>query len=363
MTSVFVANGLAFGAWAGNLPRLREQAGLDDVSLGVVLLCGSIGSLLAMQVAGRVAGQIGTARVSWISAVALAVALPLPALLPGWPLLLASALLFGVVLGSLDVAMNAHAAGVERGWGAAIMSSLHAGWSVGELAGAAAAGLLAGAGASLLLALALSGIASAICGFAAFLMPVTPCCPPRQAGFAWPSRSMLRLCAIAAMSFAIEGSAADWSGIYLRTELGVPAALASMGLAAFAAAMVAGRLCGDLAVRWLGPVRVIRWGSAVAGFGLLGVAAAPDAMAAAAGFALVGIGTANTIPVLFSAAGRNGPAGVAMVAMAGYGALMGVPPLIGLVSHTLGLRAALLLLMVIAGVIVLLVRGCRALAS
>lgn len=104
MTSVFVANGLAFGAWAGNLPRLREQAGLDDASLGVLLLCGSVGSLLAMQVAGRVAGRIGTARVSWISAVALA-----------------------AVLGSLDVAMNAHAAEVERGWGAAVMSSFDAG--------------------------------------------------------------------------------------------------------------------------------------------------------------------------------------------------------------------------------------------
>jgi len=258
--------------------------------------------------------------------------------------------------------MNAHAAEVERGWGAAVMSSFHAGWSLGELAGAAASGLLAGAGASLLFALALSGLVSALCGFAAFFMPDVPCRSPGQAGFAWPSRAMLRLCAMAAMSFAIEGSAADWSGVYLRTELGTSAALASMGLAAFAAAMVAGRLCGDLAVRRLGPVRVVRWGSAMAGLGLLGATAVPDATAAAAGFALVGIGTANTIPVLFSAAGRNGPAGVAMAAMAGYSALMGVPPFIGLVSHALGLRAALLLLVAGAGMTMLLVRRGRALA-
>ena len=362
MTCVFVANGLAFGAWAGNLPRLRGQAGLDDASRGVLLFCGSVGSLLAMQVVGRVAGRIGTARVSWISAVALAAVLPLPALLPGGPLLLASGLLLGAVLGSLDVSMNAHAAEVERGWGAPTMSSFHAGWSLGELAGAAAAGLLAGAGASLFLALGLCGLASALCGFAAFFMPDAPCRPPGQAGFAWPSRAMLRLCALAAMSFAIEGSAADWSGVYLRTELGASDALASMGLAAFAAAMVAGRLCGDLAVRRLGPARVVWWGSAVAGLGLLGAAASPNAMGAAAGFALVGIGTANIIPVLFSAAGRSGPAGVAMAATAGYGALMGVPPSIGLVSHALGLRAALLLLMAVAVVMVLLARRGRVLA-
>ena len=212
MTSVFVANGLAFGAWAGSLPRLREQAGLDDASLGVVLLCGSIGSLLAMQIVGRIAGRVGTARVSWISAAALAAVLPLPALLCGWPLLLPSVLLLGAVLGSLDVAMNAHAAEVERGWGTAIMSSFHAGWSLGELAGAAAAGLLADAGASLLLALALSGLVSALCGFAAFLMPDMPCRSSKPTGFAWPGRAMLRLCAVAAMSFAIEGSAADPPG-------------------------------------------------------------------------------------------------------------------------------------------------------
>lgn len=362
MTSVFTANGLAFGAWVGNLPRLREEASLDNASLGIVLLCGSIGSLLAMQVVGRFAGRIGTARISWISAVALAVALPLPALLPAWPLLLASGLLLGAALGSLDVAMNAHAAQVEHGWGAAIMSSLHAGWSLGELAGAAAAGLLADAGASLFLALAVPGIASALCGLAALLLPESPPCSSEQTGFAWPSRAMLGLCAIAALSFTIEGGAADWSGIYLRTELGASAARSSMGLAAFAAAMVACRLAGDFAVRWLGPVRVIGCGGVATGLGLLGAAISPNVTMAAASFALVGLGVANTVPVLFSAAGRNGPAGVAMVATAGYGAVMGAPPLIGIVSHAVGLRSALLLLMAGAGLITLLARRSRALA-
>jgi Major Facilitator Superfamily len=362
MTSVFIANGLAFGAWVGNLPRLREEAGLDNASLGIVLLCGSIGSLLAMQMVGRLAGRIGTARTSWISAAALVVALPLPSLLPAGPLLLASGLLLGAVLGSLDVAMNAHAAQVERGWGTALMSSFHAGWSLGELAGAAAAGLLADAGTSLFVALAVSGIASAVCGLAALLLPDAPPCSSEQTGFAWPSRAMLGLCAIGALSFGVEGSAADWCGVYLRTELGASAALSSMGLAAFAAAMVVCRLCGDLAVRWLGPVRVICWGGMMTGLGLLGAIVSPSVTAAAISFAFVGLGVANTIPVLFSAAGRNGPAGVAMVATAGYGAVMGAPPLIGIMSDAVGLRAALLLLMAGAGLITLLARRSRALA-
>ncbi len=71
--------------------------------------------------------------------------------------------------------------------------------------------------------------------------------------------------------------------------------------------MVTCRLCGDLVVRWLGLVRVTQWGGVLTGLGMLGAIGAPNVTAAAASFAWVGV--ANTIPVLFSAAGRNGPAG------------------------------------------------------
>ena len=140
MVAVFVANGLAFGAWAGNIPRLREAAGLDDASLGLLLLCVSLGAVAAMQVAGRYGAVVGTARGSWISGLLLAAALPLPALMPGYAALLGAGAAIGFGLGLLDVCMNAHAAWLERRWGAPIMSSFHAGWSFGQLAGAALAG-------------------------------------------------------------------------------------------------------------------------------------------------------------------------------------------------------------------------------
>ncbi len=357
MSSVFAASGIGLGAWAGNIPRLREAARLSDASLGIVLFCVSLGSVLAMQLAGRHAGRFGTARTCWISAVALMVALPLPTLAPDWKLLLASGLLLGVALGSLDVAMNAHAAEVERVWGSAIMSSFHAGWSLGELAGAASAALLARAGASLFMALAIPGIAVGCLGLAALRLKEGSSLSLERPRLAWPRRAMLGICIIAALSFSIEGGTADWCGVYLRTVLGASTALASSSLAAFAAMMVVCRLCGDLVVRRLGPVRVIQLGAVLTGIGLLGVILSSDAAAASASFAVVGVGVANTIPVLFSAAGRNGAAGVAMMATAGYGALMGTPPLIGFVSNAVGLRGALLMLVAGAGAIALLARS------
>ena len=55
--------------------------------------------------------------------------------------------------------MNAHATIVERGWGGAIMSSCHAAWSGGGLAGSVCGGFLIGLGASPSLQLGLEAAA------------------------------------------------------------------------------------------------------------------------------------------------------------------------------------------------------------
>ena len=74
--------------------------------------------------------------------------------------------------------------------------------------------------------------------------------------------------------------------------------------------------------------------------------------------ALVGIGLANTVPVLFSTAGqmKDFPPsmGVAMVATLGYGGLLLGPPLIGFGGEIFGLRAMLGLLIGFAFVIIIL---------
>ena len=173
MTAVFVGNGVAFGAWAASIPRVREASGLTDGALGLLLLCVSLGAVAAMQLAGRYAGRIGTARACSLAAPLLAVALPGPALAPSWPWLLASGLALGLGLGLLDVCMNAHAAWLERRRGRPIMSSFHAGWSLGQLVGAAGAGALAAAGLGVVPGLAIPGAAVALWDLDAAAMATT----------------------------------------------------------------------------------------------------------------------------------------------------------------------------------------------
>jgi MFS family permease len=109
---------------------------------------------------------------------------------------------------------------------------------------------------------------------------------------------------------------------------------------------------GDFAVRRLGRVRTLQMGGLLAAVGLALAMLLPQPLPATLGFALVGIGLANTVPVLFSTAGQiKGVApsmGVAMVATLGYGGLLLGPPLIGFGGDIVGLRAMLAVLIVFA---------------
>ena len=138
---------------------------------------------------------------------------------------------------------------------------------------------------------------------------------------------------------------ADWSAVYLRNVLGTGAGLAAAGFAAFSLMMALGRLSGDRLVGWLGPVATVRLGAAVAGVGLGLSLLFGNPLAAIVGFGCVGLGLANLVPVLFSAAGRTpGVApgtGIAAVATLGYLGWLAGPPVIGLLAELITLAGAL----------------------
>jgi MFS family permease len=351
-TALFLGSGFAMGGWAANLPRLQEVQSLSDSALGVLLLAFGLGAMAAMPLAGRLAAGIGAARVAGACGLVAAPLLWLPAVIGVWPLLLAMCALLGAINGSMDVAMNARASAVERRGGKAIMSSFHAGWSLGGLAGSLAAGALARAGWSLALSLLFIGGILGILSAVGLWQRTREATLPAAAGFALPSRRLAAVCLLAAVAFAAEGAITDWSGIYLRTELGTDAAFATTAYAAYALAMGAGRVGGDAVVRRLGPVRVVWLGSGLAGAGLLGALLAYNPLLADVGFVLAGLGLSNIVPVVFSAAGRlQGTLGVAMLSTTGYAGMLIAPPILGSVADAVGLRAALgLVLLGLAGI-------------
>jgi MFS family permease len=360
--AVFLANGFGIGAWAVEVPRIKESLALSDTSLGIALFCFALGAIVAMPLAGQLAPRVGSGRATALLGAAFTIALPLPAIAPGMLTLCVVLFALGASNGALDVSMNGHASAIETRWRAPIMSSFHAAWSAGGLLGAASGAMLQKSGVGVVGGLLAPDlfIAVLIIFAASFaLRDIGPRAAAASSGFAWPDSGVMKLAMLAFMCMLVEGAVADWSAVYLRSTLSQEASVAAIGYSAFALTMAACRIAGDASVRRFGSSKVVALGGLIALAGLALVLSLPTVLTACVGFAMVGIGLANIVPVIFSAAGRSSatPAiGVSMAATFGYAGFLIGPPLIGFGAGVLGLRAALGVL-VIATLIVSLLGG------
>ena len=357
-TWVFFVNGAAWGVWAAQIPFVQERFDLSKSALGLVLLAMSIGVILAMFGAGQLVVRLGSARATRLGAFALCLVAPLPLLAPELLLLPVALLAFGASSAVMDVSMNAHGAAIETALGRPVMSSLHAGWSFGGFAGAGAAGLATVAGLDARLQPTFATVL--LLGLLLVCLPALGPGSATAAGgrFRLPSRDVVLLAVLCFSIMVTEGAMADWSGVYLRGDLGASAGLAATTFAAFAAGMTIGRLTGDALNRWLGPTRLLRAGSALAALALGTLLVVADPVVALAGFVLVGVGVANGVPLLFSAAGRGGvetagPSIAAVSSMGSIGFLVG-PPFIGFLADGTSLPVALATLCVATGAVALL---------
>jgi len=140
----------------------------------------------------------------------------------------------------------------------------------------------------------------------------------------------------------------DWSAVFLTSLRGVENSYAGLGYAVFALTMTLGRFFGDAVVRRVGPNRVIILGGLLAALGLALTILVPAWEVALLGYALVGAGCSNIIPVCFSAVGRQRsmPENVAVPAITtlGYGGILVGPAAIGFVAHASSLDLAFMVL-------------------
>lgn len=359
--AAFLASGIGIGAWAAAIPEIKSELGLSNGALSLALLGFAIGAVLAMQLAGKVAQQLGTARGTRLAMLVFAGTLALPPLAGNLPTLIFATFALGAAQGVLDVLMNAQASIVERRWGVPIMSSFHAAFSTGGLLGAAFGGLLASAGSGLGMDLAgLLGIVSAACAWVG--LRETRTAPPAGRWLMLPERALMPLAIAALLCMLCEGAMGDWSAVYLATVGGATSGWAAIGYAGFSGMMVAGRLAGDRVVERFGRPRVVGWGASIAAAGLALAVTWPAPLIATVGFSLVGLGLSNVVPAVYSAAGRRGStpaAGVSMVATAGYAGFLTGPMAIGAIAQASGLRAGLALLVACVGVVALLAQPAR----
>jgi predicted MFS family arabinose efflux permease len=312
-----------------------------------------------MPLVGALVSRFGSRRVVGTTALLLSLSLLTPALAPNLFLLMAALMLLGAANGGLDVSMNAQAVEVERGYGRPIMSSFHAAWSFGGLAGAALGGLLASLGVGPLPHFSAVAVLSAIAFVGAYRALLPSHADASEEGapaFARPTRVLLGLGIISFCVLLGEGAMGDWSAVYLDNTLGTGPGFAAAGYAAFSLSMAFGRLFGDRFTERLGPATLVRSCGALAAVGLGTALAVGQPLVALVGFACAGAGFSIVFPAALSAAGRTegmatGPALAAVSTTAYTGFLVG-PPFIGFLAELTGLGQALYLVVALSVAIV-----------
>ena len=344
----FFIGGFGTATWAPLVPLLRERLMVGDDVLGMLLLCIGVGSLLTMPLSGALAMRLGCRRVVMTAAVLFAAILLLVSCVDTLSLAVPIVLIFGAVMGCIDVVVNIVAVLVEKGIGRRIMSGMHAFWSLGGFVGAGLYGVWVG-----LLGLTPFQSTAIAAGLILLLTAVfgrhlIPYGGGGGALLALPRGIIVFVGMTAFIAFLSEGAVMDWSGVYLTTVRGMELALAGTGYSVFSAAMLMMRFLGDRVVQRIGALPVAVGGALLAFGGILLVMFAPADALLYVGFFSIGIGSANIVPVFFSLMGRQNvmpvSAAVSAVSTMGYLGILAGPAAIGFVSSLTTLQTAFAML-------------------
>jgi MFS family permease len=346
---MFVVNGTIVGTWIASIPAIQAKHAASGTEIGLVLLAGALGALVAMPITGQLLAHVSSRRILIGTALVFPLLAGLPLVAPTALVLAALLLAWGASNGAMDVAMNAHGIALEKAGGKPIVSSLHAGWSLGGIVGAAgvAAGVVVGVDA-VVEAIAMGLFMWILAIVASRFIGSGSVATQSSARIRLPSRAILPIGLLAITVGLVEGGLSDWAGIYLRVDIGSEAAVAAFGYAAFALGMTLGRLGGDAVRERVGSVRMIQWGMLVVALTVAALLLVGNAFFAFAGLFVAGIGLANAIPQFFNAAGRVPPAGPSLSAVftLTYAAFLIGPPVIGVASDAIGITLALGILVV-----------------
>lgn len=344
----FFIGGFGTATWAPLVPLLRERLMVGDDVLGMLLLCIGVGSLLTMPLSGALAMRLGCRRVVMTASILFAAILLLVSCVDALSLAVPIVLIFGAVMGCIDVVVNIVAVLVEKGIGRRIMSGMHAFWSLGGFAGAGLYGVWVG-----LLGLTPFQSTAIAAGLILLLTVVfgrhlIPYGGGGGALLALPRGIIVFVGMTAFIAFLSEGAVMDWGGVYLTTVRGMDLALAGTGYSVFSAAMLTMRFLGDRVVQRIGALSVAVGGALLAFGGILLVMFAPVDALLYVGFFAIGIGSANIVPVFFSLMGRQNvmpvSAAVSAVSTMGYLGILAGPAAIGFVSSLTTLQTAFAML-------------------
>jgi MFS family permease len=140
-----------------------------------------------------------------------------------------------------------------------------------------------------------------------------------------------------------EGSMLDWSAVFLVDKAGMIEKNAGIGFTAFSIAMTISRFGGNVVIQRIGRRWTITAGALVAASGFFLVTLLANPAGSVFGFAMIGLGAANVVPLIFSLTSESGGAlgsNISFVSTLGYTGILTGPAVIGFVAHSKGFGVA-----------------------
>jgi MFS family permease len=350
VVALFCSLGFQYATWASRIPAIKAHLDLITAQVGLLLMATGVGAVASFPLVALLMKRLGSRRLSLLSALGLALLLPAMAELPNYPTALVVMCADGVLVGALNVAMNAQGAAMEVRFERNTMATLHATFSGGSLVAA-----LLASGMNLLttslavhfavaMGLLLLAVGYARPGLLIQDKPAEPAGPAtavpeekKRRRLTLPGRLTLWLGLAMAFGTITEGAMNDWSSLYLKDVARASAGLAPMGIAVVSVTMVLARLLTDgWRSRW-GDGLIVRTGSTLAALGLALALLTGGVLPALIGFACVGLGVAAVTPCVYVAAAAQGPDALTLVATMGTVGLLAGPPVIGFIANASGL--------------------------
>ena len=364
---VFLANGLGFANLVPRFPEIVAGLGLSKSDFGQAVAAASVGALVAGLAASWLISRLTSAKVASLGMLVVALALLGAGLARSWLVLAVCLLVVGGTDSIVDVAQNAHGLRVQRRWGASIVTSFHASWSLGAVLGAAMGQAMAGAGVGLGTHMVLTAVVLLVLSvgplLAGWFLPghdrddrtpdqnkeLDDAPEMRPATSPWRVRPvtilvLLVVGLLCAASMFPEDVAMNWSSLLL-SEQGAGAGHVGLGLVALQGTMIVGRLVGDRIIDAVGQRAVIAWGGALVTLGMSIALLASSVPGTLLGMAISGAGCAVAVPVTYSAADdvEGLPPGLGLTIVSWLARLAGLlaPPVVGRLADVHGLWVAL----------------------
>lgn len=365
----FFSLGFATAAWAPLIPFAQQRLNLNHADFGLLLLCMGIGSMIAMPATGALVKRWGCRPLIALALMLLMVLLPSLTMWSSIVTMAVALFVFGSAAGCLGVAINLQAVVVEKHSLRALMSSFHGMCSLGGLTGAMLVTALLAVGLSPLMStlsvvmilLVIGGVAipSCLTSFEQDEKPHEDTTQAPQKRYR-PDGIILLIGMMCFIAFLSEGAAMDWGGIYLTSKYQLNPAFAGLAYTFFALSMTTGRFAGHVLLKQWGEKNIVSYSAIGAAIGMVVIVTAPVWQVVVLGYALLGLGCSNIVPVMFSRVGRQNKmpkaAALSLVSTIAYTGSLSGPALIGLIGEWTGLSTVLTGVAVLLFIIALLNR-------